>query len=278
VTSKNSPPNDQVAKTVEAATRARGGRKPKGLVPTRTGQKSKYDWEQARIIYIEGIAEKDDKKKKMGLERSYPTLAEVGELLGIPAVQVRQRASKERWTDLRNQAQIQATMKRQAERSKALAGEVVDFDERALGVAKVGIGLITSRLAEIAKEVGPAQERRKAALELKAQGIKVEREDLYSAVNYRELDGLARAAQTFQDIGRKALGTDIERHEITGADGGPIEQIVSVSDELLRDDAERLTAFLSAASRAGLLAAEDEEGDVVEAEIVDEDYEDEEGE
>ena len=77
-----------------------------------------------------------------------------------------------------------------------------------------------------------------------------------------------------QEIGNKALGTDVTRHEVSGPGGGPIQiDAVSVAEELLRDDPERLTALLAASQRAGLM----DEDNIYYAEIVEEQEDAEDG-
>ena len=93
---------------------------------------------------------------------------------------------------------------------------------------------------------------------------------------------LSKAALQFQEVGQKALGTDVQRvdiHHDINADIDVDVQVTSISAELSRDDPERLAAFLQAAKRAGLLdtmlsdqQSQDhpaiESGEVVDAEIV----------
>lgn len=210
---------------------------------------TRYDWDSIRTAFIEGMPVPDGGQ----FERTFHTQKEIAELFDVPYQRVRERASQERWTELRHKEQIEVAAKRQKERSEKILGDALDFDEKTLKVAQVGINLITARLGEIASDVKDYRERRAEAIEKMKRGEKVEAFELYSAVNYREMESLASAAARFQEIGNKALGIDVQRHEISGPGGGPLQvDGVSVGEELLRDDPERMTAVLAAAIRAGI--------------------------
>jgi hypothetical protein len=248
------------------------------------GAKAKYPWDEVESAFIEGIARSED-----GMERTYLNLKDLAEHFDIPYQRVKERSASKRWTERRLQAQTELEQARQKSRQRELVKGAVEFDEKALSVAKIGIGLVQSQLAQIAGDLRAANERVADARRRMEAGEKVEKWELYSAVNYREMEGLSRAAETFQNIGRRALGTDGEKLDINVE--GNIEHAVSVSQELQRDDAERLASMLVALERAGLAMGtpggtpelesadrsddeNDYEGDddeVVEAEIVDED-------
>jgi hypothetical protein len=91
---------------------------------------------------------------------------------------------------------------------------------------------------------------------------------LYSAIWFKEIEGLAGALDRFQNIGMKALGTDIQKHEVTNPDGS-MSTTVNVVGELHRDDPERLALILQAMRDTGILpsdALEIEDAEVVEEE------------
>lgn len=245
----------------------------------------KYDWLEIRRNFIEGIGEEGDD------EREFVNLVELSKRLDVPLQRIRERAADERWYEQREQYQLRIAKARQTKRVLELAGESVDFDSKSVELAKLGIGMVTARMAEIAREVKEAQIRRDEALKLQAAGFAVDTEDLKTVIDARELDTLSRAATQWQQLGHKAMGTDITRMEIQHDIQASIDidvEVTSISAELGRDDPERLAAFLQAAKRAGLLdtvmeqdaASEDHlaiessssldsEDEVVEAEIVD---------
>jgi len=255
--------------------------KRKKAPPIRRGSKGyKYDWFDLRIKFVEGY------KVEGSDEREFVNLAEMSEREGVPVQRIRERAADERWYEQRENYQLRMVKARQAKRVLELAGESVDFDSKSLDLAKLGIGMVTARMAEIAREVQESQRRREEALKLQAAGFDANPKDLKTVISARELDMLSKAALQFQEVGQKALGTDVTRMEITQDIHTDIDvdvQVTSISAELSRDDPERLAAFLQAAKRAGLLDTvlnesqsdvplqiEASNDEVVDAEVVDE--------
>lgn len=234
----------------------------------------RHDWEAIRTAYIEGFD-----PDGTGQSVIFGTLAEVAERFNVTPERVREMSARERWPTRRNAHQLKMATEARTARLRALSSQSVEFDERTLTVAKIGMGMVTARLTEVAEELKESKDRRAKAMAKRERGEPVERHELYSAVNYREMEGLAKAAVTFQDIGRRALGTDIDRLEITGADGGAIqmEGDFSIREELGRDDPERLAQILMAAHRAGITQAlsrasgepVDDDDDIMDAELVD---------
>ena len=250
---------------------------PRKKMPAKHNPKGyKYDWFDLKTKFVEGY------KTEGSDEREFVNLKELAERESIPLQRVRERAADERWYEQRESYQLRMIKARQAKRVLELAGESVDFDSKSLDLAKLGIGMVTARLAEIAREVQESQRRREEALKLQAAGFDANPKDLKTVIQARELDMLSKAAVQFQEVGQKALGTDITRMEITQDIHTDIDvdvHVTSISAELSRDDPERLAAFLQAAKRAGLLdtvLSESqhenhpaiESGEVVEAEIV----------
>ena len=112
---------------------------------------------------------------------------------------------------------------------------------------------------------------RDAAIADLQAGIKVKRTDLYSAIRYSELEGLASAADRFQSIGMKALGTDVQRVDINNIGSGDTNvAIVNVSAELARDDASRLGEVFAAMTDAGILPQEVLDAVTVDGEVIEE--------
>jgi hypothetical protein len=235
----------------------------------RGGPKARTNWALLQTEFIEGIVT-DAKKPE---DRWFPTQKELAERHGVSYQTVRARAGKERWTDRKEAHAIQTIKERQRKRTKKLAEQALTWDEKTFDTAQLGMNLVTQRLAEIAKDFATKTKLRQEALARKAAGQPVEKEDLYSAVNYREMEGLANAARTFQDIGMKALGTDVQKHEISGPDGGALEvaATLNVTQEITRDDPERVAAILASIKDAGLLQLL---GPGMDEDIVDADIED----
>lgn len=225
----------------------------KAAVARRSGGNRKYDWDSLRQQFVEGFPTNADEPDGA---RDWPNLRELSERTNVPYERIREWAAKERWTDLRLAHQTELVKARKLKRAETLGKESVEFDTRNLDLAKLGVRLVGSRMTEIARDAQAQAERRRQAEEDMRNGLPVDYSALRSAINSRELETLGKAAQMFQEIGMKALGTDIERMEISGQINHDvqIEQTISVAQELERDDPDRLAAFLAAAQRAGLFS------------------------
>jgi len=221
-------------------------------VQRRPGQE-RYPWDQLRRDFIEGVPVSGTKD-----ERVWPTLRELAEDNGVPYVRMRKRAAAERWTEHKTAAQNQARLTRLKKRAEQIEVNALDFDEKAFSIAKLGSSLVAGRLAEIGQEMQAKKQIRDMALQNLQNGNAVNKSDLYSAVRYSEIDGLASAAARFQEIGMKALGTDVQRIDINNLGGGgdTTVNVLNVSQELVRDDSERLGGVLEAMASAGLIPEE----------------------
>lgn len=227
------------------------------------------DWEPARNHFIETAGTL--------------TLKEISETYGINYDTLRERAAKERWTYQRAEYQITRQKAEKEKRLVKLAGEAVKFDDNSLQAAKIGQTLIAGRLAQIAQLFQAGGQTFEAALSKMRSGKPVELHELRSTINYKELLSLGQALTLFQDAGRKALGTDVDRLEITGADGGAVE-VVSINAELNKPDLDRMGKILEVMQRAGIakldteqiaitVGGEDGDDEVVDAEIVEDEEE-----
>ena len=235
---------DQLAKSPQGKT---GTRRKSGVIP----------WAKVRQDYVEGIIAKDETTRKETVW--YPTHVQLAERYGIHAQQISNRSAKERWTELRRQYEIRAMMEHQAKRARRVADQADDFDDKAIQVAERGLGMVTIRMGEIAKEMEARKALREAALSMLSSGSIPKKEMLYSGVNYRELEGLANAAARFQEMGMKALGTNVDRTAIVGPDGGvidPTRATLDIKAELVRDDAERASSLIAAMIDAKMLPSE----------------------
>ena len=274
------PPKEQ---PVKKAAKKRAPKKrplnPKPYAQTRAGYK--YDWPDLQIKFVEGILPED--AEPTSESRTFPNLKELAERESVPYDIVRARAADERWYDMRQDYQLRLSKARQSKRIAELSKQSIEFDEKSLQAAKLGQGLVLTRLAEIGREVQAAQIRRQEAEKLQASGFEVDPREFGTAIDAKELSILGQAAASWQIIGQKSLGTDITRMEIQHDIQASIDvdmTTTSIAAELGRDDPDRLAAFLQAAKRSGLLdvvmemdnlaieaGTEDAEG-IIEAEIV----------
>lgn len=232
----------------------------------------KYDYEAPRKEYIEGIPVPGTKD-----ERNFPKLKEVAEKYGIPYPRLRKKASAERWTAHRDAQAAKVAELRMRKRARSLANNSIDFDEKAYNVAKIGMAMVATRLGEIAQESSVRKAIRDDAMARLERGEDVDRKELYSAVYHKELEGLAGAADRFQSIGQKALGTDAQKIEVSGPEGAPLQSIVQVKSEMTRDDPDRIAEIIGAMQEAGLVGdnfieseRNDQEADEIDAEVEEE--------
>lgn len=209
---------------------------------------SKHDYALAQQWYVEG--KPDDEEEPDG-NRSWLTMRVIAEELDIPYQRIKERAASERWTELKATYQRQAAIDRQRRRMEQMGKNSIEFDDQSFNIAKMGQFTIGARLAEITKMIQATKDRRDDVTARLRAGEHVAKEEMWFIVRSSELIELARAAETFQTIGRKALGTDIERISIEA--NVEVEHAMSVAAELERDDPDRLAAFMSALERAGLL-------------------------
>lgn len=239
--------------------------------PVVHNRKTTYDWTDIRREYIEGIPVAGSPN-----EREWLTLKELAERHDIPYPRVRKRSSAERWPEHKQAAEYQATMERAKIRAKQIANNSLDFDDKAFGIAKTGMALIHARMAELTQDMAAHKNTRARALADKENGIPIKDKDLHAAVRYSEIEGLASAASKFQEIGMKALGTDVQRVDLTGELTSAQEITINVNSEVRRDDPERLAEMLTAMNQAGVLSDDimhaingpDDDDEVIDAEVV----------
>ena len=249
--------------------------------PTPPGSKSRgpkpiFDWTTIRNEYVEGIL-KDNAKDEF--DRWWPTYEDLAKRHGTAITTIQGRGSKERWRNLKDQQAVEYTKARQRKRADKIANAAIQFDDNALKVGEMGVALIMSRLGEVATEMRMRKDTRADAVERLARGEDVKIKDLRSAVYHQEMLSLANAAEKFQQIGLRALGT---------MEGGTTNTVnvnvdastntMNVAQELIRDDKERAGALVAAFAEIGALPAgfiealdtvdRKEREDLVDAEIV----------
>lgn len=240
------------------------------------GRPRKYDWPTVERAYVEGLASDEDESRV-----TWPSLRQVAEAHGVPEARVYEYSAAHHWKAKREAHMAKIEAARRAARAKELAKEAVQFDERALNTAKMGMAMVTQRLVEMAKDAQKLGPLREAEQERLIQGKDVNGSLLKPVVKAYELDQLSRAALTWQQVAAKAVGDDAIKVEHSGPGGGPIETL-QITQELLRDDPERLAGFLEVLQRTGVLDIEEEadvpeleagSDDVVEAEVVEDEQE-----
>ncbi|UVF61416.1 hypothetical protein SEA_DALANDE_2 [Gordonia phage DalanDe] len=232
--------------------------------PTR--KETIYDWTGIRRDYIEGVPIRGSQ------EREWLSLKELAERHDIPYGRVRKRSSSERWPEHKQAAEYTAMMERAKVRAKQIETNALDFDDKAFTIAKTGMALVHARMAELGQDMQAHRAIRAQALANKENGLPYKDKDLYSAVRHNEIDALASAAQKFQDIGQRALGTDVKKIDLSGELTSNTEVTINISDEVKRDDPERLADMLAAMNQAGVipddvLAAMSADDEVIDAEV-----------
>lgn len=230
----------------------------------------KHDWDKLRDLFVEGTPDPTTPS-----DRTWMTLKELSERNKVPYQAVKQRSSKENWSDARVAYQVTLAKERQRSRAKELSKEAVEFDGKTLSVAKMGMNLVQARMAEISRKWTSMREMMEQDNEALKNGTIRPRDGLWSAINHKELDSLARAAEALQRLGRTALGEDVIRiqHEVDGQ----VEHTVTVRDRLGQDDADRIGRLLAALEDAdllnvatGIMSTDVMEEDIEDAEVVDE--------
>lgn len=221
----------------------------------------KYDWERARELFISAEPAISLKQLATDLNMSYPYM--------------RQKAAQERWNYLRVEEQRRLFKKRREETARKNLEKAMRFDEASIATATLGQTLVMARLSEIAELHAATKSAMSQTIANIRAGMPVRKEDLYSAIRFTELKELGLAAKLFQDMGRMAFGIDSTSLEEQAGDGS-IENVISVSAELGKDDPRRLAAMLEAFERAGLVSVnmltdddDEEDGEVVEGEVMD---------
>ena len=196
----------------------------------RPGQ-AKYDWPTIKKRYVEGVYDTNNRV------HTWPSLAEVAAHFGLGQNRIREKSADEGWVEQRRQWQAQVEATRQQARAAALAKNGVALDDKAIDTAKLGLQLCYARLGEIAEQ---AQRRRAETAGTGGQ----------TGIDAQEQQRLAAAVDLWHKIGMRAIGDpeSLTRIELTGAGGRPIE----ISQELTRDDPNRLTGVLAVLAQAGL--------------------------
>ncbi len=209
-----------------------------------------YNWPYIEEIYVEGVL--DDGLK----QRTYLSLAEMARVYDIPPSSLREMSRECKWTEKRMAFQNHVVLVRQKRRISSIARDSIGLDTAGYKAARHGLSLIGKRLNEIDLEMNVRMEEGGHVSEI-------------SPMNPAEMKALAQAAESWHDLGLKALGEiPIQRVELTGADGGALQvQHQLKPTEIMESyDGNRLQQLFLAADAAGVALPR---GDVVDAEIVD---------
>lgn len=225
--------SDDLASTVA---RQKGGRK--------------YDWDAAREMYMTA--------------QPAINMKQLSQRTGIPWEQIRNRAYKERWSAIRTREQMEILKQDRQRFLQEMGREAISFDQTGIDVAKVGMGIVAERLIEITRFMQAADGVRAEVIKKLQNGEPLQRGDLWGVANFREVVGLAQAAEIFQKIGRTALGTEVTDGALLSMNDTEdnMERVVSIGDELTKDDPDRISAIVEVIARMGLLEADTMEDDV----------------
>lgn len=218
------------------------------LEPYPSGQ-PRYNWPKIRDRYVEGFIDASG-------NRDYPSLEQVAIWGGPHYDVVRVRSAKEGWTGLRKAFQAEVEAERHRQRVQQLARSAENLDGSVLEVAEAGIELVQLRIDEMKED---AETNRGTGR-------------THPSVDVRELEAIARAADTFHKIGLRAIGTpETTRLEVTGAHG----QSLDITTSLRRDDPKRLTGVLQVLRDAGIEGVFDADSTELEGGEVGDEEEDE---
>lgn len=201
----------------------------------------------------------------------FPNIRNVARHFGAPEKPVQMRARDEDWYGLQRMYRAQLKQRAGNLRTRERLIDVDKIDRQALATAKMGLRMIRERM------------------ETMRQTVEVMDGAVHPVIDSRELESLARSAQVWHALGRRALGFPVEQTgvmktqealalsemglapvagfeddddrevlELLGFVGRELEEgglltdgaRPSVASELARDDAERLHGFLSVLGRA----------------------------
>ncbi|GAC1534982.1 MAG: hypothetical protein NVS3B1_29400 [Marmoricola sp.] len=202
----------------------------------------RIDWDRPKRMYVEGIRRHDPRK---GAYTHWPTYREVGRLCGLNETQVANKGVKNGWMTSREMYKAQVEQKRLETRARNQAEHSNRIEKTAISASAQGLELVLLRVEEIAE-----QQRNR-----KARGTGTNDDDEFEVtVDGRELETLGRAAATWHALSQKVLGiSETHKVQLSGPNGGPLDIRASVTEEMRRDDPDRLYGFLIAAERSGLL-------------------------
>jgi hypothetical protein len=202
------------------------------------GRPTKHPWDKVRDHFVTST--------------NNVTIKEVAAVYGISYDVVRVKASQERWSYLRADYQTAARQKAFEERLELLSAESIRFDDSNLKAAQLGVNLILGRLTQMAQMFQAHGANWETVLQKVRASQPLAPHEARAPFSYKELTEMAAALERFQNVGRKALGTDVQQIDIMAQSTTTHE--VTISSELEKPDRDRIAATLGAMNRAGLLA------------------------
>lgn len=230
---------------------------PRQVIVKKRGRRPIHNWEAASRDFIQGVQKSEDSDPD---ELRYPTLKEIGEIYDIPYQTVRDKSMKERWKEKKENFMLKNAASFHRSRAKRMKKRAEDFDDFGLKTADTGMKLVMQRLIEVAEESNARKSIRKIAIQKLENGITVDPKELRSGIYYRELNELASALERFHNIGQRALGIDKSTLELIGSfehtELSETTQRLDITQELIRDDPDRLGGLLASLGDADLLPKE----------------------
>ena len=180
----------------------------------------KYNWDEIKKFYIEGY---DDSVTPMVVpkfnssnRKFFKSARELAECFHIPASTVIAKASSEKWKQKQREWRYQYAKDLQEDSVLRNASEAINFDDSSLVNAKIANAIATIRLKDLARYVG--QNSREWVKEYEyylenKDNPDVKKPPIYDFHEYK-FRALIESLQGIQNIGQKALGTDILYQEI----------------------------------------------------------------
>ena len=193
----------------------------------------RYDWPAVKKMYVQGVNDTEGENTTKWL-----SLDAVAAHFGIPPQRVREKSAMDGWVGERKrwQAQIETTQKQA--RAAALAKDGLKVDNAALEAAKMGLQLALHELQAAGKRAQRARTENVGDPDAAHTGLD-------PAVQLR----LAQTVDLWHKIGLRAVGDpELHRVELSGPNGAPIE----ITQELRRDDPQRIATVLAVLEKAGL--------------------------
>lgn len=157
----------------------------------------------------------------------FPNVRGVANHFGVPERIVSERARDENWYDLQRLWRAQLRKKSGDVRTQQRLREVERIDKRALSIAQLGLQMVHARMTEMRETVDVVQE-----------GGQI----IHTGGDSREMESLARSAQVWHALGRRALGFPVDKVGVMGAADavqladiglGPLDGIEPDGPELL---------------------------------------------
>jgi len=146
-----------------------------------------YDWIKIKEEFVQGIDIRGN--------RINPTLKELSAKYGMSHSYLRNKAAADHWTAAREKFKQDVESKKNEKKAEEISNDGAEFDASLLRIAKAGVGAVQQR---IVMHLQAAQRMASGSVE----------EPHY--LDVLELARVAQAANTFQRVGKVALGEPTE--------------------------------------------------------------------